>query len=86
MSTELKIKELQADLEELKTLSQQASRPNVRQFINTQTEKLQQELSKLQKIESERQSKPNSNSNTNQVSGVYTKKMYKTTFLNYKKN
>lgn len=75
MSAELKIKELQSDLDELKSLSQQAVRSGVKQFINTHTEKLQQEINRLQKSESERQSKVNTNANTNQVSGVYSKKM-----------
>ncbi|RNA33863.1 calcyclin-binding [Brachionus plicatilis] len=74
MSTvELRIKELQADLEEYKTLSGQATRPSVKQSIKTQTEKLEQELDKLQKSESERKSKLAAS--TNQTPGVYTKKI-----------
>jgi hypothetical protein len=60
-------------LEELKSLLNQSQRPNNRQFLTTQVERLQLELERLQKSEQDRINRLNNASNTT-VRG-YTKKM-----------
>ena len=61
------------DIQELKTLLNQATRANVKQFLSAHLANIQNDLNKLQKSEQERIAKLRSN--TTPLTG-YTKKMY----------
>lgn len=61
-------------MEDLKNLLSQATRSNVKQFLNTQREKIEADLARLQKSEQERLERLK-NANTTATIGGYTKKM-----------
>ncbi|CAF0741553.1 unnamed protein product [Brachionus calyciflorus] len=73
-TVELKVKELQDDIEELNSLLNHATRSTVKQFLISQREKYEQEVTKLKKLEQERLAKLNA-TQTTQATGVYTKKI-----------
>lgn len=73
----LTIKKYQGDIEELNTLSTQATRTTVKQFLTSQKEKLETDLARLQKSEQDRISKLSANTTTTTSAATrsYTKKM-----------